>query len=206
MQTTSGHIGSIRPLYKNCLQMKNIEDIIRNNRDLFNADPPAGHFDRFSRKLEARFGTVVVKRSIVPYLLKAAVVTLLVTLSSLWTWDHFIRPESKRMSLSEVSPQYREVENYYIHQVSLMENELTEMEISNNPEQKEMLLNELKSMDSVYVALQKDLKANPNDERIINAMIEHYQTKIEVMGFIVNQLKGIRDDNKNTQENENTSL
>lgn len=186
--------------------MRNIEDIIRKNREFFDADPPAGHFERFSAKLEARFGTVTVKKSIVPYLLRAAVVTLLVTLSSLWTWDHFIRPESKRMSLSEVSPQYREVENYYIHQVSLMEGELTEMEISNNPEQKEMLLNELRSMDSVYVALQKDLKANPNDERIINAMIEHYQTKIEVMGYIVNQLKEIRNDNNNTPQNENFNL
>ncbi|MDX9811979.1 MAG: hypothetical protein RBU28_06310 [Bacteroidales bacterium] len=186
--------------------MKNIEDIIRNNADFFDADPPAGHFDRFNKKLESRFGTVTVKKSIVPYLLRAAVVTLLVTLSSLWTWDNFIRPESKRMSLSEVSPQYREVENYYIHQVSLMEGELSEIEMNNNPEQKEMLLDELKTMDSVYVALQKDLKANPNDERIINAMIEHYQTKIEVMGFIVDQLQDIRNENHNTPENENVNL
>ncbi len=43
-------------------------------------------------------------------------------------------------------------------------------------------------MDSVYVSLQKELKANPNDERIINAMIEHYQTKLDVMTYIVSQL------------------
>jgi len=36
-------------------------------------------------KLEKRFSTGSIKRSIVPYLLKAAVVTLLLTLSSLWT-------------------------------------------------------------------------------------------------------------------------
>ena len=53
------------------------------------------------------------------------------------------------------------------------------------PEQKDMLISELKSMDSVYVSLQKELKANPNDERIISAMIEHYQTKLEVMTYIV---------------------
>jgi len=52
-----------------------------------------------------------------------------------------------------------------------------------------MLMKEMKSMDSTYVSLQKELKANPNDERIINAMIEHYQTKLEVMSYIVNQLK-----------------
>jgi hypothetical protein len=61
-------------------------------------------------------------------------------------------------------------------------------------------------MDSVYVSLQKELKANPNDERIINAMIEHYQTKVEIMSYIVNQLKTIRNDNKNKKENEKVNL
>ena len=110
--------------------MKNIEEIIKSNRDFFDgAEPSAGHFERFSRKLEIRCGKIPVKRSIVPYLLRAAVVTLLVTLSSLWTWDHFIRPDRDRMSLSEVSPEFREVENYYVHQVNLMESELGNLEL-----------------------------------------------------------------------------
>ena len=92
--------------------MKNIEDLIRNNKDFFKeADPSEGHLDRFNRKLEMRFPVSTVRRSIVPYLLKAAVVTLLITLSSLWTWDHFIRTDRNRMTLGEVSPQYREVES-----------------------------------------------------------------------------------------------
>jgi len=69
-----------------------------------------------------------------------------------------------------------------------------------------MLVKEMKSMDSVYVQLQKELKANPNDERIINAMIEHYQTKVEVMSYIVNQLKAIRNENQNTPQDEKVSL
>jgi len=187
--------------------MKTIEDIIRNNRDYFeDKEPSDGHFDRFSVKLEIRCNARANKRSIVPYLLRAAVVTLLVTLSSLWTWDHFIRPGSSRMTLGQVSPQYKEVENYYIHQVSLMEGEIVNTDPKSNPEQKEMLVKEMKSMDSVYVSLQKELKANPNDERIINAMIEHYQTKLEVLTYIVNQLKTIRNDNLNKEENEKVSL
>ena len=186
--------------------MKNIEEIIRSNRDFFNEEPLDGHFERFSRKLEVRFSThLVVKRSIVPYLLKAAVVTLLITLSSLWTWDHFLRPSRNRMTLGQVSPQYREVENYYVHQVNLVENEIVTIDVKNNPAQKKMLLKEMKSMDSVYVQLQKELKANPNDDRIINAMIEHYQTKLEVMTYIVSQLKAIRNENQNKKTNEKSS-
>ena len=192
---------------KNLSGMKNIEDIIRNNKDFFEeAEPSEGHFERFNRKLGQRFQTTIIRRSIVPYLLKAAVVTLLITLSSLWTWDHFIRPGSKRMALGDVSPQFKEVENYYVHQVNLMESELVNIDLKDNPEQKRILKNEMKSMDSVYVSLQKELKANPNDERIINAMIEHYQTKLEVMTFIVNQLKAIRNENQNKTEDEKVSL
>ena len=172
--------------------MKNIEDIIRDNRDLFEAEPSAGHFERFNKKLEMRFHAGGVKRSIVPYLLKAAVVTLLVTLSSLWTWEHFLRPANARMTLGDVSPQYREVENYYIHQVNLLEDELKSVKITDDPEHNTILKSEIRSMDSVYVQLQKELKANPGDERIISAMIEHYQTKLEVMTYIVNQLESIK--------------
>jgi hypothetical protein len=187
--------------------MKNIEEIIRNNRDYFeDGEPSEGHFERFQMKLDRRFKTGSAKRSIVPYLLKAAVITLLVTLSSLWTWDHFIRPDRGRMALGDVSPQYKEVENYYIHQVNLVESEITTIDISGNPEQKEMLKKEMGSMDSVYIQLQKELKANPNDERIINAMIAHYQTKLEVMSYIVNQLKEIRNENQNSIKNEKTSI
>jgi hypothetical protein len=191
---------------KNLSGMKTIEDIIRNNRDLFeDKEPSEGHFDRFSVKLEIRCHARA-KRSIVPYLLRAAVVTLLVTLSSLWTWDHFIRTGSSRMTLGQVSPQYKEVENYYLHQVSRMEGEITNTDLNNNPGQKDMLIKEMKSMDSVYVSLQKELKTNPNDERIINAMIEHYQTKLEVMTYIVSQLKTIRNDNLNIKEDEKVRL
>jgi len=187
--------------------MKTIEEVVNNSRNFWDdQEPEEGHFERFSVKLELRRQARSVKRSIVPYLLRAAVVTLLVTLSSLWTWDHFIRPDSRRMSLGQVSPQYKEVENYYIHQVNLVQDEIVNTDTQNSPEQKEMLISELKSMDSVYVSLQKELKANPNDERIISAMIEHYQTKLEVMTIIVEQLKAIRKDNTNIDENEKITL
>lgn len=187
--------------------MKTIEDIIRGNKDFFEeAEPSKGHFERFSAMLEVKFRKEPPKRSIVPYLLRAAVVTLLVTLSSLWIWDNFLSSASKRMTLGEVSPQYREVENYYIHQVNLMESEITSTELVNNPEQKQMLMNEMKSMDSVYVSLQEELKSNPDDPRIINAMIEHYQTKVDVLNYIINQLKTIRNENPNIKENEKVRL
>ncbi|MBE0673836.1 MAG: hypothetical protein IH591_04160 [Bacteroidales bacterium] len=176
--------------------MNNIEETIRKNRGFFDdAEPSEGHFERFRNKLEARF-TQKRRINIGPYLLRAAAVTLLLTLSSLWTWEHFIRPESRRMSLSQVSPQYKEVETFYVTQVNMLEGEILDIGIGGSEEQKVMLDEELKNMDITYKELQKELKANPNDERIINAMIEHYQTKVEVMSYILSQLKQIQSDNQ----------
>ncbi|MDR2887650.1 MAG: hypothetical protein LBV26_06600 [Bacteroidales bacterium] len=186
--------------------MKTIEEIIINNREALNAEPPEGHFERFSVKLELRKKIRKPTVSIVSYIMKVAAVALLVILSSLYTWDNFIRNDSGRMTLGEVSPQYREVENYYVNQVNLMENEISASAIT-IPGQKEALLKELQNMDTIYVALQKDLKANPNNETVINAMIEHYEKKLDVMTIIVNQLKAIRNSNNNkNKEYEKVSL
>jgi hypothetical protein len=37
-------------------------------------------------------------------------------------------------------------------------------------------------------------------------MIEHYQTKVDVMSYIVDQLKAIRNENLNDTDHEKTSI
>jgi uncharacterized protein (DUF305 family) len=87
-----------------------------------------------------------------------------------------------------------------------MEDEIKTLEFGSSAEQKEALRKELKDMDITYTQLQKELRANPNDERIINAMIEHYQTKVDVMNYILSQLKAVKNENNKNTENEDVSL
>ncbi len=183
--------------------MKDIEKIIRDNVDFFNSEEPfEGHFERFSSKLQARQFVAPKRVSVTPYLLKAAAVAILVALSSLWTWEHVLSPSAKKMALGDVSPEYREIEQYYVKEVSMIENEIDGIWINGQPQDKEMLLEELEEMDKIYEELQKDLKANPNDERVINAMIEHYQQKVDVMNYILSQLKQVQSENENESENQ----
>jgi hypothetical protein len=119
---------------KDSEDMKNIEDIIRNNKDFFeDAEPSTGHFERFNRKLEMRFQVNAVKRSIVPYLSESG--SSNTADNTIFTLDmgSFIRPGRSRMTLGQVSPQYKEVENYYVHQVNLMEGEIVNVDLKNNP-------------------------------------------------------------------------
>ena len=185
--------------------MENFDDLIRKKRDYFDdSEPSEGHLERFQAKLEALNYLAPKRVSVMPYLLRAAAVAILVTLSSLWTWEHLLSPDANKMTLSEVSPEYSEVEQYYVRQVNYMEDEIKAMPLGDDPAQKEMLLKELENMDSVYEDLQKDLKANPNDERVINAMIEHYQKKVDVMNYILTQLKEVSNENQLNNEDYET--
>jgi hypothetical protein len=63
---------------------------------------------------------------------------------------------------------------------------------------------EMDEMDHLYQDLQKEYTKNPNDERVINAMIEYYQTKLNIINTIKTDLEYIKTiKNKN---HENTQL
>jgi len=168
--------------------MKDLEKIIQENRlDFDSFEPTEGHFERFEEKLLAY--NKKQKSFHIGYLLKTAVVAVLVVLSGLWVYDHFIfQATPKGIALSEISPEYSEVEMYYTHLVNQRYDEILSYEFMDST-QKEMLMHELTEMDSIYDNLKNDLKTNPTDERIINAMIQHYQLKVEVMNRILAQLQ-----------------
>ena len=182
--------------------MKNLEKYISKNRNHFEAEPSTGHFNRFKDLLEEQ--TSVKKISILPQLLKVAAIIVLVVLSSLWTYEKvFNNQKEKGLSLSDVSPEYREVEQFFVQEVSFKYNQIKNSDFLSDSTQKIMIMEELSEMDSIYNSMKKDLKTSPNDERVINAMIEHYQLKLEVMTNLLEQLQEINTNNKQTGHENN---
>jgi hypothetical protein len=59
-----------------------------------------------------------------------------------------------------------------------------------------ILSEELKEMDERYTQLKKELELYPDDERVIQAMIEYYQVKTNVLNRIIEQLYQIKKDNR----------
>jgi len=180
--------------------MKDLDNIINKNRELFDTNEPSeGHFERFEQKLNELNNKK--KTFTLGYILKAAAVAILVVLSGLWVYDNVNETNiNKGIALSEISPEYGEVEMYYTHLVNQKYGEIKQSK-SLDSLQKKILVHELNNMDSIYENLKKDLTANPNDERVINAMIQHYQLKVEVMNQILNQLQQVQNVNNNKLEN-----
>ena len=180
--------------------MKDLDKIIQENRAVFDSyEPDDDHFKRFEQKLKV-FNSK--KRTFIAgYILKAAVVAVLVVLSGLWVYDNFNEATLKNgIALREISPEYGEVEMYYTHLVNQKYGEINQCQFIDST-QKKMLVYELNEMDSIYENLKKDLITNPNDQRVINAMIQHYQLKVEVMNQILQQLQQVQNINQQKYEN-----
>ena len=55
-----------------------------------------------------------------------------------------------------------------------------------------MMKKEQQEFDQMYQKLQEDLKANPDDERVINAMLDYYQARMNVITMIINKLQEVK--------------
>jgi hypothetical protein len=66
--------------------------------------------------------------------------------------------------------------------------------------EKQMMNNELVEFEERFKNLQTDLAANPNDERVINAMLEYYQSKLEIINMIVNKLQEVKQEKNKSHE------
>lgn len=75
----------------------NIEKFIRENRDKFGADPPHDtHMEKFLIKLNNRILHII---SIVPYLIRVAIVTVLIFTASILIWNNYIRKDRHEITL-----------------------------------------------------------------------------------------------------------
>ena len=187
--------------------MENLEDLIKNNLDEFNdIEPNGGHFDRFEKKLKKQ--RQIKAHFTIGNIVKVAAIAVFLVLSGIWIYSQgklsvMLKSE---YALSDVSQEYMEVEYYYTSLVNEKYTELNQFSFSDST-QKQILINELDAMDKMYESMKVDLKDNPNDQRIINAMIQHYQTKVEVMNGIISQLEEVNNlKNKKNKNHESTQI
>lgn len=171
----------------------NLENIISENREFFNdAEPLDGHFDRFEKKLDKEFGTKKKFNFRIVWQVAAAVAFTFLAINQ--AVIYFTPNESQNTNLASVSPEYGEIETYYVSAINsgLTNWNSLKKEGVLSTEEKSMLNDELKEFDTTFKSLQEELKANPDDERVINAMIEFYQSKLNVITIIIENIKEVK--------------
>jgi len=180
--------------------MSDLEKYIMENREAFSSDEPSrGHSGRFRKLLNSsrrphrtiRFHHVMQIAASFAIIVAAGVVVVK------------SNKGSGKVAAVEMPEQYREAQNYYFQQVSSKYDEIESFHFTEK-EEKEMLLKELQEMDIYYRQLLTDLQADPGDERVFNALIQHYQLKVLVMDQIIDQLKQLNQ--LNNSNNEKTGI
>lgn len=180
-----------------------LKNIIQKNRDAFEAEPMEGHFERFQLRQEA--SSAKRKGYGRRYYLKIAAAVLVVFLAGNQVRMYFSnesRDEAKLLTLSSVSPEYSEVEYYYISAIGQGMSHWTKLQEQGliSPEEQQMMETEMKEFDETYARLQKELEASPEDERVINAMLEVYQSRLSIITLIINKLETIKQQKKTSHE------
>ena len=105
------------------------------------------------------------------------------------------RKQSNARQLSEMneeaSPIVRELieaEAYYSAQINQKKDEVFRLTAS-NPEVRHEIDMELVDLDQVYSELKEDLKDNAANEEVIEAMIQNYRLKLEILEEMLMVLK-----------------
>jgi len=169
----------------------NLEQFIAENRDQFDLSDPDQRLwkniqSRASRKKAFHIGTKGI-------LWRAAAVIIIFSISFLvQEYLHRNVPLSgwKNKSVStDVIPDLKEAEIYY---TSLVNEKLSEIQplIKQYPELSDGLRNDLAELDSVYSSLKKDLSDNIANDEVVEAMIQNYRLKLEILEDLLNYLQG----------------
>ena len=175
------------------------ENTIRKHKDAFEEEPPDGHFEHFKKKLGKALPQKR-KRSVKYYLQIAAIVLIVLLAGN--QGRMYLAAKGKATTLSSVSPEYREVEFYYTSAIrqGLSECKNLSSEGLLAESDQEAINKEMKEFDQTYTRLQHELEASPGDKRVINAMLEVYQAKLNIITMIIKRLECVKKQKEKNDE------
>ena len=178
-----------------------LERLILNNRhSIQDEEPMDGHFERFEARLQkASRPSHKINFRIV---LRIAAIVVFALLAVNQARIYLLPEKEETLSLGSISPEYREVEFYYTNaiQLGMKQWERLKEEGFISETEQHLMMEEQKDFDLMYQKLLEDLKANPDDERVINAMLEYYQARMNIISMIIEKLQEIKQQKNNQHE------
>jgi len=116
-----------------------------------------------------------------------------------------VSPENSGMAMSDVSAEYRELEDFYRRDIAVKEEKLAQF-ASNRPDDIE---GDLAQMDKVMAELRRELADVPpgNREQVVRAMIENYQAKSAILQRVLQHLETLTpDQQQNSTQHEKARI
>jgi hypothetical protein len=128
---------------------------------------------------------------------------VLIIFAASFTLQEYLQLRKERLAtrnedLYKEIPELREAEIYY---TGLLNEKIGQIEplLSVYPELGESLNQDLSELDSIYASLQQDLRDNIANDEVVEAMIQNYILKIEILEDLLEYL----DENTTNEKDKN---
>ncbi|PCJ93232.1 MAG: hypothetical protein COA50_14465 [Flavobacteriaceae bacterium] len=180
---------------------ENLEKAFKNFQGSFDIEEPAGgHEQRFMEKLNAANQTVSfnTKKSLWKPLSIAASIILICTVSAGLFFNNATTIEAR---VAEISPEASQTEFYF---ANLINEQVKQLVSEGTPETQKIIddtLNQLRKLETNYQVLEQDLLNGGNTKLILSAMINNFQTRIDLLQEVLSQVETIKNLKKYNDEN-----
>lgn len=166
-----------------------LEQFIAENRDQFDIHDPG-------ERVWNGINSEIHKGKKFPYIKKVIgwAAIILVTFSASFLLQEYLHRNhamternDKKNNKIEI-PELQEAQIYY---ANLVDEKILEIEplLENRPELGSALKNDLAELDSIYAELQNDLKDNISNDEVVEAMIQNYRLKLEILEDFLSHLQ-----------------
>ncbi len=164
-----------------------LEDFIRNKRDQFDDREPAPQIWQQIQKAQphARFQK---RKAIMLRVASLAAVFLLGFFFNLWLSDTARQTESTHVQQIPEPQVLQEARLYYTSLIDERKQQFFSLTAGNESLQNEIQA-EFDQLEKAYASLEKDLADQMANEEVIEAMIQHYRIKLDLLEDILYQIK-----------------
>lgn len=141
---------------------------------------------------------------------KAAAVLVIFTAS--YYFHHFMQSGTQQLATETETEQPTdlikmmiEAEVFYTAQIDDRRRQL-DLLVPDQPEIRNEVNYELVELDSVYADLKRDLKDNASNEEVIEAMIQNYRIKLDILEDVLRQLREAKNEETETSQTNDVSI
>lgn len=182
--------------------MKSLEKLIGKNREKFDwEEPSSNHEFNFEKKLNNRFHRA--DKFTIRYAIAIAASVAIFIATTLFIYKTKSDGYTGAVETSQWI-EFLEAEQYYAKQNEAAYAKLKETLTIQNEDVSSPIYHELKEMDSSYSQLKKDLNDNPNDIRLMSAVVQYHQLKLDLINNLIERFTMYS--NTKMKENEKSNI
>ncbi|MEM9680754.1 MAG: hypothetical protein AAF901_10565 [Bacteroidota bacterium] len=170
-----------------------IDQLFSNLEGQFDVHTPVdGHEMRFLEKLDNKKEKKTYWKSFI-----AIAASVIICVGLFTTFNN--KPEV--LDLASVSPELSEAQDFFSITI---ETELKKLDLERSPETEDIIhdaLRQIKILEDKYEILKQDLTETDGDQRVIYAMISNFQSRIDVLNNVLEQIENYKQLKSKNDEN-----